>query len=271
MNGGNGGNEGGGNTILDLSQCEALLKKKYGISDEEDLLIIKGDLIKKFSEAYLGNIVEYQVFSTSLGAFLPLSDCSANGITADYYYPLNKLNLTTELQYKLATVGENYNPYDFESPFFNDICTPFTNENGNDVLLDDRRKDYYNSEVSLCEENCYFMGYNISLKMYACKCLTKSAVGEISGELTDENYQYKEMPDDFLDLVSRRSNIKVFKCASQVFSAKGQKKNFGSYVLIACFASFIGVIIFHFIKEKTAIDTIFNKLSSISARHSNPP
>ena len=266
----NGGEEAQ-NSIVDLSQCEALLKKKYGISDEEDLLIIKGDLIKKFSEAYLGNIVEYQVFSTSLGAFLPLSDCSANGITMDVYSPQSKLNLTTELQYKVAqTVGENYNPWDFESPFFNDICTPFTNENGNDVLLDDRRKDYYNSEVSLCEENCYFMGYNISLKMYACKCLTKGAVGEISGELGDE-YKYKEMPEDFLDLVSRSSNIKVFKCASQVFSAKGQKKNFGSYVLIACFASFIGVIIFHFIKEKTAIDTIFTKLSSISGHPSNPP
>ena len=255
--------------IIDLSQCEALLKKKYGISDEEDLLIVKGDLVEKLSEAYLGSTVEYQIFSTSLGAFLPTSDCAASGTTMDVYSPIDTSGLVTEFQYKktFQSVSENYNPFDFESPFFNDICTPFTNENGNDVLLDDRRKDYYNSDTSLCEQNCYFMGYNISLKMYACKCVTKAGVGEISGEL-DDKFKYKEMPDDFLDLVSRRSNIKVFKCASQVFSAKGQKKNFGSYVLLACFASFIGVIIFHLVKEKTAIDTIFSKLSIIPA---NPP
>jgi len=264
-----GGEEDPTTKILDLSQCEALLKKKYGISDEEDLLIVKGDLIEKLSETYLGNTVEYQIFSTSLGAFLPTSDCAATGTTMDIYSPVSDTDFITNLQYKkvIQSVAENYNPWDFESPFFNDICTPFTNENGNDVLLDDRRKDYYNSEVSLCEENCHFMGYNISLKMYACKCVTKGGVGEISGELSGE-YSYKEMPDDFLDLVSRRSNIKVFKCASQVFSAKGQKKNFGSYVLLACLASFIGVIIFHLVKEKEAIDTIFGKLSKIPA---NPP
>jgi hypothetical protein len=105
--------------------------------------------------------------------------------------------------------------------------------------------------------------------MYACKCVTKGGVGEVSAELPEE-YKYKEMPDDFLDLVSRRSNIKVFKCASQVFSAKGQKKNFGSYVLLVCFASFIGVIIFHLVKEKTAIDTIFRNLGNIS-HPANPP
>ena len=270
------GGESPKNSILDLSKCEALLKKKYGISDEEDLMIVKGELLEKLSEAYLGNAVEYQIFSTSLGAFLPISDCTAEDITMQYYTPLdsntNSDNNIISFQYRqaMSAVADSYNPWDFESPFFNDICTPFTNENGNDVLLDDRRKDYYNSDISLCDENCYFMGYNISLKMYACECVTRG-VNETSPELTGERYQYKEMPEGFLDLVSRRSNIKVFKCASQVFSAKGQKKNFGSYVLLACLASFIGVIIFHLVKEKTAIDTIFSKLSSISSHPSNPP
>ena len=255
---------------INLSECEALLKKKYGISDEEDLLIVKGDIIEKLSEAILENTVEYQVFSTSLGCFLPLSDCSSSGTTMDIYTPIDTITPITSFQYKvLSTVGENYNPWDFESPFYNDICTPFTNENGNDVLLDDRRKDYYNSDISLCEENCHFVGYNTSLKMYACKCVTKGQPGEKAGEFEDN--EYKEMPEDFLKLVSRRSNIKVFKCASQVFSAKGQKKNFGSYVLLVCFASFIGVIIFHFIKEKSGIDNIFNNLSLISGHPANPP
>jgi hypothetical protein len=126
-------------------------------------LIVKGDLVEKLSEAYLGSTVEYQVFSTSLGAFLPLSDCSAEGTTVDIYTPTDILTPLTSFQYRTASAIENeYNPWDFESPFYNDICTPFTNENGNDVLLDDRRKDYYNSDVTLCEENCQFIGTKVT-------------------------------------------------------------------------------------------------------------
>ena len=55
----------------------------------------------------------------------------------------------------------------------------------------------------------------------------------------------KEMQENFRDLISKRSNIEVFKCASKVFSAKGQK-NFGSYILLFALACFIGVIEFPF-------------------------
>jgi hypothetical protein len=62
-------------SVVDLSSCEALLKKKYGLSDEEDLWIIKGDILNTLAKEIFGKLVEYQVFSTSLGAFLPLKDC----------------------------------------------------------------------------------------------------------------------------------------------------------------------------------------------------
>ena len=63
--GGGGEKPTSGPSILDLSSCEAILKKKYGIPEEEDLMIIKGDLLKQLSEEYLGTVVEYQIFSTS--------------------------------------------------------------------------------------------------------------------------------------------------------------------------------------------------------------
>ena len=63
------------NSIIDLSSCQNILKKKYNLSKEEDLIIIKGDFLQKVSEEHISNQVEYQLFSTSLGAFLPLSDC----------------------------------------------------------------------------------------------------------------------------------------------------------------------------------------------------
>ena len=38
-------------------------------------MIIKGDTLKQLSEKYLGNQVDYQLLSSSLGTLLPLSDC----------------------------------------------------------------------------------------------------------------------------------------------------------------------------------------------------
>ena len=54
-----------------------------------------------------------------------------------------------------------------------------------------------------------------------------------------------EIPEDFYKKQGGYSNIKIFKCASQVFSAKGQKANFGSYILMLCFAGLVGIIVYY--------------------------
>ena len=259
-----------GPSALNISECANLLKKKYGLSDEEDLMVIKGDLLKEYNE-FLGTSTEYQLFSTSLGAFLPLSDCEDAGTTVSITNPFSSLSLLTQYQSKTGAVVDNgYNAFDINSPFYHDICTPFTNENGNDVLLDDRRKDYFNENINLCEEGCKFVGYNTSTNMYTCYCNIKSVPGSTPKNITDDGeYVSDEMPKDFKDYISKRSNIEVFKCSSQVFSSSGQKNNFGSYILLTGLASFIGVIVFHFIKERTKMNDIFDSL--IENNPSNPP
>ena len=258
-------------SAIDIQECSEILKKKYGLSDEEDLMVIKGDLLKEYNE-FLGTSTEYQLFSTSLGAFLPLSDCEDAGTTVSITNPFSSLSLLTQYQSKTGAVVDNgYNAFDINSPFYHDICTPFTNENGNDVLLEDRRKDYFNENINLCEEGCKFVGYNTSTNMYTCYCNIKSVPGSTPKNITDEDGEYvsDEMPKDFRDYISKRSNIEVFKCSSQVFSSSGQKKNFGSYILLTGLASFIGVIVFHFIKERTKMNDIFDSL--IENNPSNPP
>ena len=87
-----------------------------------------------------------------------------------------------------------------------------------------------------------------------------------------------QLPDDFFKQETN-SNIHVFKCASQVFSAKGQKKNFGSYVLLLCSASFIGAVIYYFLKGVNILHEMLNgfnkpnppKKESSENRFSNKP
>ena len=269
--GGNSGNSGKGKeSALDLTECQAILKKKYGLPEEEDLMIIKADMLKELND-YYGTSVEYQIFSTSLGAFLPLADCQEAGTTVTVSNPFNIGNLLTQYQSKTGSVVVNgYNVFDVNSPFYNDICTDFTNENGNDVLLDDRRKDYFDENINLCETGCKFVGYNTTTNLYTCICNIKAIPGVEAEEYTGDIIT-NEMPKDFRDLISKRSNIEVFKCASQVFSSKGQKKNFGSYILLTGLASLIGIIIFHFVKEKGKMDSLFNQLARIPNRIANPP
>ena len=264
---------------LDLSECEKLLKKKYNLPAEEDLIIIKADLPVLLKEANIsyeelfGNNPNYQVFSVSLGAFLPLSVCSEDEGEGGYttvYNPFQTFQLET-FQSKIGVVVSNgYDIFNANSPFYNDVCTPFTNENGNDVLLDARRQDYYDENINLCDRGCAFIGYNTQSKTYICKCNVQSTPGEDTGEFKGEIVE-RVMPENFKDLISRRSNIAVFKCASQVFSAKGQKGNYGSYILLAAIAAFIGVLVFHFVKEKgKAMAALYNKLGR-GESIANPP
>ena len=253
-------------SILDISECEEVLKKKYGLKDEEQLMIIKGDTLKQLSEQYLGNQVDYQLFSTSLGAFLPLKDCKEKQATVTITNPFNIENLFSQLASKTGSVINNgYDAFSSESPFYNDVCTPFTNENGNDVLLDERRSDYFNEVLNICEKGCTFIEYNPNSHLYSCKCPVKD---QINGQ-NDNQIVSKELPESFYKK-HKNSNIEVFKCSSQVFSSQGQKNNFGSYVLLACLTSFIGVVAFYIIKGPAKIVSLFNNLATNSII-ANPP
>ena len=244
--------------IIDLAQCENLLKKKYNLPSEESLIIIKGEFPFEVPEKYIKNQIAYQLFSTSIGAFLPLIYCKEAGISTNIWKLFESNYMPPAFAYRLGTAAEqNYNVFDPTSNFFNDICTPFTNENGNDVPLDERRLDYFTAENNLCEDGCQFLGYNESIKWFSCKCEIKSKSSDIS------QYEIKPMavPEDFYKRGSGYSNIKIFKCSSQVFSAKGQKGNYGSYILMGCFAGLVGMMVFYFLKGKKQA---FEKLDELN-------
>ena len=245
-------------SILDLSQCENILKKKYGLSNEESLILLKGDFLDQIPDRFLTNKVAYQLFSTSIGAFLPLIDCKEADTSVNILSIFNSSNLLGSLSYKIGSATEdNLNVFDPKSPFYNDICTPFTNENGNDVLLNERRLDYFNENYNLCENGCRFKGYNETIKRYTCECQIKTSSGDTS------NYENvpMEIPEDFYKQDIGYSNIRVFKCASQVFSGKGQKLNWGSYILLACFTALIGMIVLYYLKDKNNMESTLDNLN----------
>lgn len=91
------------NTVL----CEKFLKQKYRLPNEEELMLIKGDLISKLSEENIELEIKFLIFSASLGAFLPMSDCIDNITTYSagcQEFDRQKSNLDS---YKYCTELEN--------------------------------------------------------------------------------------------------------------------------------------------------------------------
>jgi len=173
-----------------------------------------------------------------------LSDCKEQDVQTTVTNPFNIENLISQFANKTDAVLDNgYDAFSSESPFYNDVCTPFTNENGNDVLLDEHRSDYFSEILNICENGFTFVKYNISTNLYSCKCPIKDTI----------NHQNEQQ------IITK-----------ELFSSQGQKKNFGSYVLLICLTSFIGVVVYYIIEGPSKINSIFNGLAGNSIVL-NPP
>ena len=141
---------------IKLGECETKLKKHYNISDNETLLIFKVDI---FEEGLLIPIIEYEVYNFETKEKLNLDICK--DINIDIYIP--------------AIINENkLNQYNSSSEYYNDLCYAFTTENGTDISISDRRKEFTKNNMSLCESNCNYEGYNTTTKKVLCKCQAKN-------------------------------------------------------------------------------------------------
>ena len=135
-------------SLIDFGECEKLLKKKHNI---DYLLVFKMDV--KLNETY-PTYVEYEVYSPESKTKLDLSICEDTQI--DIYVPLNLDNNTIDLYNSMSKNGIDI--LDQNDSFYNDICLPFTSDDGTDMTLNDRQDTFYNDSIPLCENNC-----NISL------------------------------------------------------------------------------------------------------------
>ena len=60
--------------------------------------------------------------------------------------------------------------YDSKSNYYNDLCYPYTSEKKTDITLKDRKREYVEKNMSLCEEDCEFKGYDTDSKNAMCEC-----------------------------------------------------------------------------------------------------
>ena len=240
-------------SLIDFGECEKILKEHYSI---EYLIVFKRDV--KLNDSY-PLIVEYEVYSPETKEKLNLSLCENKNI--DIYIPLFLDNYTYNLYNSMNEFGIDI--LNENNSFYNDICTPFSTDEGTDITLSDRQKTYYNENITLCENNCKYIYYNSSNGKAKCQCILKNEISNI------KIISYDNMDiNNFFD-IKTISNIEIMKCYKLTFSKDGINNNYGNIILIIFIILFISLIIYYHINEKTEISRILR--ITIKSNYINNP
>ena len=137
---------------LDLTECENILKGIYHIDSDAELIILKFMMDD-------GQTLKYDMYHPYTREKLNMSYCEKT--KTNVYVPYEMDEKTEELYNNLKDQG--YDPLDQWDKFYREICTPYTSENGTDVLLDDREEFIYTSIVNatVCPSGCGYSEFYV--------------------------------------------------------------------------------------------------------------
>ena len=222
-------------TSINFSECEKILKDN---SDNNETLYTFR--IDHEIEGYNIPIIEYVIFNDN-GTILNLDKC--NNIYSQYFIPVS-IN------------EDNLFKYDLSSDYYNDICSPYKSENGTDMTIYDRKYDYNINNLSLCEANCTFKGYNSSTSKAECECKTKSYLYSID-DLSKDDLLNKTNNEQKL------TNLNVIKCSNLLSSSDNIKNNSGFYLIAIIIILFIIIMILFCVKGYNNLENKIDEVISI--------
>ena len=223
-------------SYIDLGNCETLLRQEYGINNTEELIIFK---IENKFEGIKIPIIEYDIFSKD-GKKLNLDICKND--TIKYFIPVS--------------INENESfKYDPKSNFYNNRCDKYTTENDTDMTIYERKNEYNINNLSLCEFNCTFKGYNKNNSKVECDCIINTGINRLNMNQTELINKLKT--------TKSMLNMDVVQCIEILTSSEDLKSNPGFFLLIIILVIFLIIsTIFCFTGYKTLkknIDSIINK------------
>ena len=147
--------------------------------------------------------------------------------------------------YLPVTLNGKLEQYDPNSDFYNDICNTFTSENGTDLTLSTRKKNYINNNLAVCEEKCYISEYNETTQKAKCSCKTKTDfIYKLSENILNKEELYKSFTD-----FNNIFNIKILKCTKLIFTLKAFKENYANIILLVIIILYIICLIIFVFKS----------------------
>ena len=217
-------------SIIDLGECETILRTKYNISENDPLIFIKQEKKKKKASE---KQIDFDVYEPYNKTKLNLSFCDGTSINLLVHMELGQDN--KKLYERMKESG--YDMFNINDQFYQDICTPFDSSNGTDILLTDRIDYIYNNEDTQCQSNCKFSFYSIESRYMNCSCF-------INKETTNENrnikdkFSAKKIYESFYDVL-KYSNYKIIKCFKLIFHKNAIIGNYGCVIVILLFIVYL--------------------------------
>ena len=228
-----------GISAIDLGNCTNVLKEYYNIPKNESLIILnmeikEGENNNNDNNCFnLGKNTQIEIYDYS-GNKLNLSLCKEDIVVMKYIGDVTELNI--ESAKDLASQGIDV--FNAEDDFFNDICHPFDNPDGVDIILKDRRNDIYQN-ATFCQDGCTYSGVDYDVMAANCICDSSSFQGNeenITNSEKDnsESVSFNSLADSFIsNLIS--FNFDVIKCYNLIFNKKILLRNIGFYCLASMF------------------------------------
>ena len=236
-----------GTNHIDLEECGKILKEKHNLKEEEDLVVFKIEY--KYTN-YKIPIIEYQIFNENGKKKLNLNYCK--NIKIPYYI---NAEINDYIEYK-------YNPM---HEYYNDRCSPFETEHTTDILLYDRKNEFNQNNMSLCEKDCIFKGYINNV--INCECEVKLKFNSFINVNSDKyNLIYR------FDIDNKNShNFWTIKCFLDFHSKYSLLLNVISMFMISVLFIFIIAIIVFRIKEYRLYYIIIKHLAKKSIKIKKVP
>ena len=202
------------------------LKEQLNLDEGETIYLLILDTISSDSMTAT-SWYDYKLLFEN-GTELDLSNIKIN-LKVNISVPIRDLELSNFNEAEYFS-NEGYDIYDKNDDFYNDYCLS-ASINGSDITINDRKKEIYPNNVTLCRSNCEYIGVNIEDKRIMCECnliinLEMNNINE-----TNENI----LNDDdggFITYCLDNINFRPFKCGKLLFFSEKIKYNCPFYFLI---------------------------------------
>ena len=244
-----------------LHGCEKVLKEKYLIKDNIPLIILKIETINNHSD-YMNAF--YEIYNPlNLSEKLNLDECENNFIEIRVPIQMKKY----QLDLINAVKDLNYNIFDLNDPFYNDICSVFS-YNNTIFSLSERKTLLDLSNENFCMENCNFSNIDTLTLRSICYCNknnNNSDENSISNTTNKENY-FNRLKESIN--FSKSSNIKIVKCFKAIFNNIFSTINYGFIIMILTNLMNISLLIIYpykYIKKQLSIfsNTFLNQMKEV--------
>ena len=272
-----------GISAVDLGNCTQVLKEYYNIPQDEGLIILNMESKKDKNQKNktennndnsfnLGKNTLLEVYDSN-GRKLNLSVCTEGIKILKYIGDVEELDIDSAKSFS----DQGIDVFNASDEFFNNLCHEYDNNDGKDIVLNDRRTDIYQN-ATFCQDGCYYTGMNYELMVANCIC-DSNHLQELEKNITEEEkteqkeiLNFKSIAKSFITSLLD-FNFDVVYCSNLMFNQKIIINNFGFFSLGSMQFLQIIFIIAYMIKKLSPIKKyLFNYFKkSNNIKKQNPP